>query len=189
MIIPDGGRGAHCAATGGAFAHLYQRHYDAVFAFAYRRTGDRMRAEDVTAQTFLQALQAFPRYEDRGAPISAWLLRIAANVIAGQARRGPHGLTLSDTAIEHALQGRQPDGGHADWVERWERARWVRAHLAALPVDGRRAVWLRYGEDRALEDVAGHVGRSPAATKQLLHRTLKTLRARMQPEIQIGGDQ
>ncbi len=187
MIIPDGGLSAHCAATSAAFAQLYQRHYPAVFAFAYRRVGERARAEDVAAQTFLQALQAFPRYEDRGAPILAWLLRIAANVIAGQARRGPCELTLGDTAVEEALQGRQTDGGRDDWVERWERARWVRAHLAALPADQRRALWLRYGEDWALEDVAGHVGRTPAATKQLLHRTLKTLRARMQTEIQIEG--
>lgn len=173
----------HRAATGAAFAQLYQRHYDAVFAFAYRRTGDRMRAKDVAAQTFLQALQAFPRYEDRGAPASAWLLRVAANVIAGQARPGKRELTLGDMAVEEAVQGRQTDGGRDDWVDRWGWARWVRAHLAALPVDGRRALWLRYGEDRALEDVAGHVGRGPAATKQLLHRTLKTLRARMQTEI------
>jgi len=168
VIVPDGEPAAWRAARDSDFAQVYQRHYPAVFAFAHRRVGDRVGAEDVAAQTFLQALQAFPRYEDRGAPISAWLLRIAANVIAGQARRNPQELTLGGTPVDEAMQGRQTEGDRDDWVDR-------------------RALWLRYGEDRALEDVAGHVGRTPAATKQLLHRTLKTLRARMQTEIQIGG--
>jgi RNA polymerase sigma-70 factor (ECF subfamily) len=192
VIISDGPPAPSHAATGAAFAQLYQRHYAAVFAFAYRRVGDRARAEDVAAQTFLQALQAFPRYEERGAPVAAWLLRIAANIMAEHARRRRRELPLDDgPPWDEAMRGRGRAGGRDDdwdWVDRWERAQWVRAYLAALSPDQRRALWLRYGEDQALEDVAARLGRSPAATKQLLHRTLKTLRMRMHAGMYPEGD-
>lgn len=107
MIISDGSPAPSHAATGAAFAQLYQRHYAAVFAFAYRRVGDRARAEDVAAQTFLQALQAFPRYEERGAPVAAWLLRIAANIMAEHARRRRRELPLDDgPPWDKAMRGR-----------------------------------------------------------------------------------
>lgn len=159
------------------FAALYTRHYAAVYAFAYRRTGDHMQAEDVAAQTFLQAFQALPRYEERGAPIAAWLLRIAANIITSRARRGGREVSLAAPPLPQE----SGEAGPAEWVERWERAAWLRAHLAALSADQRRALWLRYGEDRAMEEVAERLDRSPAA-KQLLYRGVVALRARLRDE-------
>ena len=193
MIIADNSRSVMATMpVYEGFGLLYQRHYAAVFAFAYRRVGDRARAEDVAAQTFLQALQAFPRYEERGAPVASWLLRIAANIMAEQARRRRRELPLDGGAPWHeAIRGRDMAGGRDDdwdWVDRWERAQWVRAYLAALSPDQRRALWLRYGEDQTLEDVAAMIGRSPAAAKQLLHRTLKTLRMRMHAGMDREGD-
>src|SRR3954447_21686255 len=61
------------------FAALYVRYYPVVLAFVSWRTRDALLAEEITAQTFLQALQAFHRYEDRGLPVSSWLYRIARN--------------------------------------------------------------------------------------------------------------
>ena len=46
-----------------------------------------------------------------------------------------------------------------------------------------RVVWLRYGEDWALDAIATEIGRSPGATKQTLHRAIKALRARLAADI------
>ena len=186
MSIPDGEPASPHAATDADFAHLYERHYAAVFAFACRRTGDRTRAEDVTAHTFLLALQAYGRYDDRGVPIMAWLLRIAGNVVREQARRewrGPRIIPLSacPPGWDSALRG-HPD----DWAERLERRAWIAGHLAALAPDARQGVWLRYGEDWAIDDVARAIGRSPGATKQLLHRAIKDLRTRLSADVRTG---
>lgn len=166
-----------------AFAVLYERHYPAVFAFASRRARDMMQAEDITAQTFIRALAALGRFQDRGAPFAAWLLRIAANEVAEQGRRRALRERLT------ALAGEGTDGlAGVDTVDQaadWERAAWLRSHLAALSADQRRVVWLRFWEDRAVDDVAAQIGRSPGATKQLLHRALKTLRARLQADAPV----
>ena len=60
-----------------AFGTLYERYVFRVFRHVYYLTSDTHAAEDLTAQTFLNALEAIPRYEMRGVPFLAWLLRIA----------------------------------------------------------------------------------------------------------------
>jgi len=159
-------------------AALYEHYYPVIFAYAYRRAGQRMEAEDIAAQTFLQALRALDRYESRDAPIVAWLLRIASGVVIDRARRrGREALWAVDGGV--TPEERASDVAPDDWAERCDRASRVWSHLAGLSPEQRRAMWLRYGEDQSLNSVAAGLGRTPGATKQLLHRAIKTLRERM----------
>jgi hypothetical protein len=61
------------------FAELYEKNFHRVYAFVARRVRDRDEAEDVTAEVFHEALRSLGRFQWRGAPFAAWLLRIAAN--------------------------------------------------------------------------------------------------------------
>ena len=72
-------------------------------------------------------------------------------------------------------------------VKEWERADWIEDYLAALPPDQQRVVQLRFYEDRSFLDVAAQMGRSEGAVKQLLRRTLTTLRARIHEEALRDG--
>lgn len=169
--------------TAEAFAALYERYYPAVFAFAARRTSDDMQAEDVTAQTFAHALAALKQYQDRGIPFAAWLLRIAAHEVTDQGRRQTRRRRLAVAPGAAATAG--SDGAVVDpldWTAEWEQAAWLRAHLTALSSDQRRVVWLRFWEDRTVDDVAARMDRSPGATKQLLYRALRILRMRLQAD-------
>ena len=58
------------------FGDLYERHFDRVYAYVVRRVQDRDAAEEVTAEVFHKALANLPRYQLRGAPFGAWLLKI-----------------------------------------------------------------------------------------------------------------
>src|SRR5437870_3817024 len=70
-----------------AFGRLYERHQPRVFRHAYFLTGDFVLAEDLTAQTFLNAFQAIPRYEPRGVPfVSAYLRRLVLTSPTAPAR-------------------------------------------------------------------------------------------------------
>jgi hypothetical protein len=64
------------------FAELYELNFERVYGFIARRVGDRDAAEDLTSAVFHKALANLRRFEWRGAPFAAWLLRIAANAIA-----------------------------------------------------------------------------------------------------------
>src|ERR1700722_12788329 len=64
------------------FEALYELHFERVYYFVARRVHDRATAEDLTSEGFHKALASLPKYEWRGAPFAAWLLRIASNALA-----------------------------------------------------------------------------------------------------------
>lgn len=63
------------------FGVLYDKYFQPIFNFIYRRTDDEETAADITSQTFFKALSNLKKYEFRGLPFSAWLFRIAANEV------------------------------------------------------------------------------------------------------------
>src|ERR1700680_5201812 len=70
-----------------AFAPLYERYVDQIYAYAYTLTKDKEQAEDVTAATFAKAIEELPRFQWRGGPYSAWLYRVVGNLVSRGHRR------------------------------------------------------------------------------------------------------
>src|SRR6185295_18002386 len=69
------------------FADVYERYFELVYAYVARRVRERAATEDLTSEVFRKALANIQRFKWTGAPFGAWLLRIAANVIADRAKR------------------------------------------------------------------------------------------------------
>lgn len=157
------------------FAVLYEANVDAVYAFVARRVGSRTDAEDLTATVFHKALANLDRFEWRGVPFVAWLMRIAANELADWARQRARAVPAM------AAQST----GDLDVVER--RAALFRS-VRALPDDQRRVVALRFAEQWTIKEIAADLGRSVGAVKQLQFRALSTLRAQLGDDAQVGGD-
>lgn len=65
-----------------AFGELYAKYVDRIENYVYYRVGNREDAEDLTARIFERAMKHIPRYQDQGVPFSAWLYRIARNLVA-----------------------------------------------------------------------------------------------------------
>jgi RNA polymerase sigma-70 factor (ECF subfamily) len=65
-----------------AFGVLYERYVGRIYNYIYYRTGNQHDAEDLTAKVFIRALRHIENYTDRGLPFSAWLYRIAHNLVA-----------------------------------------------------------------------------------------------------------
>lgn len=71
-----------------AFAHLYDAYFPKVYAYVRHRVRRRQDAEDLVAETFLQAVGALDRFEWRHeASFAGWLFRIAHNLLANFYRR------------------------------------------------------------------------------------------------------
>ncbi len=169
-----------------AFADLYHQYYPAIYRFAHRHTGNAVQAEDVTAETFLAALKALPRYEWRGVPFGAWLYRIAATVIAGQYRR-THGLAQVPLEnprfplVEPICEDPGPDVRLEEIERQQGEHHLLRVAMRRLTLDQRRAIELRYSRPELvpLLEVAGRMNRSEGAVKLLLHRAVGALRRAM----------
>src|SRR5215469_12488766 len=70
-----------------AFALLYQRYLPRVYHYVRARLETDEDAADLTQQIFLQALDALPSYQPRGAPFVAWLFQIARHAVIDAHRR------------------------------------------------------------------------------------------------------
>jgi RNA polymerase sigma-70 factor (ECF subfamily) len=153
------------------FGDLYELHFERVYAFIASRVRDRDTAEDLTADVFHRALASLRRYEWRGVPFGAWLIRIAANAVTDR---------LKGAAREVAAGGDPPDPGvQPDLTGLDDRARLFRL-VGQLPAEQRLVVVQRFVEQKSLREIAGALGKSEGAVKQLQFRALQNLRRRME---------
>ncbi len=150
------------------FLDLYDSHFDRVYAYIASRVRDRDAAEDLTADVFHKALANLAKFDCRGVPFSAWLIRIAGNLIAD---------TYQSNARE--VVGDPPEASIDAGIEQaTERARLFHM-VEQLPPDQRRVISLRFSEGKSIKEIANDLGRSAGAIKQLQFRGLQTLRARL----------
>jgi RNA polymerase sigma-70 factor (ECF subfamily) len=161
-----------------AFGALYELYVDRIYRYAYRRVGTHHEAEDITAQTFQQALAALPQYEWRGLPFGAWLFRIAANVVNRRGRTGGREVSVEDVTVFSGFE--ETDDDPADEVWRAEEAGELVTLVRTLPPDQQRVLVLKFSHGMKNREIGDLMGRSEGAIKQLVHRALVTLRARME---------
>ena len=150
------------------FADLYEINFELVYAYIARRVGDRTTAEDITSEVFKKALENLPRFIWRGAPFAAWLLRIAANMVADRFKRVARTIDVAD--MEDATESAQSS---LEEVE--QRAQLFRL-VDKLPVDQGRVIRLRFAEEKSIREIAQELGRTEGAVKQLQFRALENLR-------------
>jgi RNA polymerase sigma-70 factor (ECF subfamily) len=150
------------------FGDVYEANFERVYAFVVSRLSDRSEAEETTAEVFHQALANISRFEWRGKPFVAWLLRIASNTIADR-RHAASRLQQMDAADFEEL-------GFEDGTER-------KAILAQLlndlPSDQRTVLVRRFVHQHRIRDIAKQMGRTEGAIKQLQLRGLQRLREEM----------
>jgi RNA polymerase sigma-70 factor (ECF subfamily) len=155
-----------------AFAWLYRRYLDRVYAYAFYRLGDHHDAEDATERVFLQAMRALPTFDERGASFRAWLFTIAhhtvANVHRGRARS-------RSVAMPDGFDWPAPDSDPAGVVGRADELRAVLRALGRLSEERQQVILLRFVEGLSSAETAEVLGRSPAAVRVLLHRALRDL--------------
>jgi RNA polymerase sigma-70 factor (ECF subfamily) len=165
-----------------AFAALYDRHAVRVYRHIYYMVGNPAEAEDLTAQAFLQAWEAVPRYQIRGAPFVSWLLRIAHNLGVSHLRSRKEGAELPETLVDHSR-----DGNPEEVLQRRAEAERVREAILRLRDEQRQVIMLRFVEDLEYPEVARIVGKSVAAVRVIQHRALNALRKQMRREGPAGA--
>ncbi len=159
-----------------AFGALYERYVGRIYNYLYYRTGNTHDAEDLTARVFQRALAAIGRYTTRGLPFSAWLYRIAHNLVANWHRdqgRRQH-LPLHEISLED-LRGLSPEAPEAQAETQAENERLLRA-IRRQPEERQQLLRLKFVEQLSNAEIGVVLDRSEGAVKSLYHRTLLALR-------------
>lgn len=156
-----------------AFSILYERFVNRIYNYIYYRTGNPHEAEDLTSRVFHRALHHIDRYDNRGIPFSAWLYRIAHNLVANWHRDNSRRkeVPLEDyTQLPQRAQA--PEANVVDNQEMEDLLKVIRR----LPPERQQLLILKFVEDMSNAEVALIMMRSEGAIKSLYHRTLLTLR-------------
>jgi RNA polymerase sigma-70 factor (ECF subfamily) len=162
-----------------AFGQLYERYAQRIYQYIYYRTGSEEDAEDLTAKTFMRAWQHIAKYDDRGIPFSAWLYRIAHNLVANWHRdRSRRKIISLDDLSRWQINEDGPEAAALFAEDRTALLRVVRR----LPADRQELLALKFVEHLSNAEIGEVMGRSEGAIKSLYHRTLIALRDELQQE-------
>jgi len=152
-----------------AFGEIYERYYLGVYKYIYYRVGDQALGEDLTMEVFLKAMEAIDSFSFRGVPFSAWLYRIASNLVIDHFRRQPQPiLSLEEklvSAVEHPDLSLDSEFSH----QALQRA------LSELTDDQQQVIVLKFVDGLSNLEVAQILGKTEGAVKSLQHRALAAL--------------
>jgi RNA polymerase sigma-70 factor (ECF subfamily) len=159
-----------------AFSVIYEKYVGRIYNYLYYRTGTQFDAEDLTARVFYKAFDHIGQYQNKGVPFSAWLYRIAHNLVANWYRDNSRRkeVPLDDYGHLHS-QNEYPE---ESMVQRVENEALMKA-IRKLPPHRQQMVILKFVEHLSNAEIAVVMGRSEGAIKSFYHRTLQYLKEEM----------
>lgn len=155
------------------FTVLYERYFGDVFRFILRRAGDRDRTADLVQETFLKALLALPRYQDRGLPFRAWLYRIALNELRMFWRKRKEVLIDLNNRQVNAIGEEMRLSLEDDQMQALAIA------LSSLDESRSQLIHLRFMDGLSYQEVGQVLGIGEDAAKMRTHRVLAALRTNL----------
>jgi RNA polymerase sigma-70 factor (ECF subfamily) len=147
-----------------AVQFLYLRYAGNVFGYVRSILHDEHDAEDVTQHVFAKLITAVAKYDDRGVPFFAWLLRLAHNVAIDHLRS-----RRATPSTEIFGADERADDAGAD------RSRCLHEALATLPAEQRTVVVLRHVVGLTPGEIAARMGRTESSVHGLHHRGRRAL--------------
>lgn len=158
-----------------AFGLLYDRYVTKIYQYVYYKVGSTSEAEDLTAQVFLRAWEAIGGYEWREHPFSAWLFRIARNLVVDyhRARRDTVSLEGTDGGDEIRPSDEElPDQS----LQALFTSEQLRQAVSKLTDEQQEVIVLRFIEGYSTAEIASIMGKREGAIRGLQFRGLATLR-------------
>lgn len=163
-----------------AFGLMYSHYVERIFNYVYYRTGNAHDAEDLTARVFQRAMNHIKNYTDRGVPFSAWLYRIAHNLVANwhRDRSRKQEVPLDDLPVIPTSKSDHPERNLVRSQEQESLLKMIRT----LPPERQNLLILKFVENMSNAEIGKIMGRSEGAVKSLYHRTLLALRDQLEDQ-------
>ena len=171
---------AQLADARAAFQAEVLQHLESVYRYAYALTRERAEAEDLTQDTFLQALRHWDQFRP-GTNARAWLFTICRNLFLRQrerrAREQPVEAGVLDSLANDAQAFAAPSDGGRALFDAPELGDVIRRELDKLPSEYREVVELSDLQDQSYADIAQVLGVPIGTVKSRLFRGRRLLQA------------
>jgi RNA polymerase sigma-70 factor, ECF subfamily len=165
-----------------AFRSLYNKYFESIFRFIYRRTADQNQSSDICSQVFLKAMQKLPSYKFKGVPFSAWLYRIASNEVAQFYREEKKNRVVSIETSQ--LSDIIDEIDHTD--NEYLRNVMISA-IDDLKEDDMQLIEMRFFEQRPFKEIAEIIGITESNAKVKTYRILEKLKKKIIQITKQGG--
>lgn len=161
-----------------AFGQLYETYVDRIYNYIYYRTGNKNDAEDLTAKVFFKALNSIGSYRHMGLPFSAWLYRIAHNLVANYHRDGARIKEISLDNIPFSESDRKQELPETMMQKNMEVEALLNL-ISDLPRLRQDLIIMKFVDKLSNAEIGIILRKSEGAVKSLYHRTLLELRERI----------
>jgi RNA polymerase sigma-70 factor (ECF subfamily) len=159
-----------------AVGELYDRHRPRIFRYLRFKTANTQVAQDLTGEVFLRMVDHLPGFQPRGVPFSAWLYKIAHNLLLKQGQQESRQPLVH---LVHADTVNQNGNNPALVVERQLEMEWVWRGLDKIDASQREVLILRFVAGLSLKETAETLAKTLAAVKTLQHRGILALQAEL----------
>jgi RNA polymerase sigma-70 factor (ECF subfamily) len=154
-----------------SFAELVERYGIRLFKFLRYKTNNLQDAEDLVQEAFIRAYENIHRYKD-SCKFSTWLFTIATRLAYSHFRRSRSFQTVG--RIESS--GPEPEQMVID--KETQQSLWTLAR--GLSMNQYQALWLKYGQDMSIKEIAMVIRKSQVNVKVLLYRARINLAKKLQ---------
>lgn len=168
-----------------AYAHLVRRYHRRLYYYVVGKIADDAEAEDVVQRTFVTAFGKLRDF-DASRPLLSWLRGIALNHCRNDLRLASRQARLKDRLVEARRLDLQ-----AAWIEEPEelgeaRVMALRKCVKTLNDDERKAVELRFVEERPFKDIGAALARDGEAARLFLFRLRQRLADCVRKRLALG---
>ncbi len=157
-----------------AYAQLYENNFDRIYRYIVLKIGNKAEAEDMTQQVFLNSLKSIRSFKWKGVSFSAWLFRIAHNLMVDYFRKTSKLLTtpLPDTLPDNSGNPQQITERQLDIEQLISAAR-------GLTRAQHEVISLRFAAELSVAETSKIMGKSQGAIKALQHSAILALRKKL----------
>ena len=154
------------------FEVLYNRYYEPILQFVYKRVEGKEAAFDITSQVFLNAMLKLSQFKFMGSPFSSWLYRIALNEINTMYRKDKvqRSIKVEEHELKSVIQEINPDD---DIDEQYKKVEEV---LNDFEEEDVQLIELRFFEKRAFKEIGDIMNMTENNAKVKLYRLLDKLK-------------
>jgi RNA polymerase sigma-70 factor (ECF subfamily) len=164
------------AGDAAVLAYIYDQNHKKIYRYVLARIGRPEDAEDLTAEVFLKMLDKLATFNWRGITLSAWLFRIAHNLMVDHLRRG-NSPARQTAALEADILDAASDVGAE--VEKSLALEEVAGAVQRLTPAQREVIQLRFAAGLSVAETARTLGKNEGTVKVLQYNAIAALRRMM----------
>ena len=166
------------------FEPIYNKYYEVIFRYIYRKTDDEDLAADLTSKVFMNAMHSLDKFEFRGVPFGAWLYRIATNETNKHFRdHKKRLLSLEDQKVNLVMTCSELDDADAE-----QKQKVLTELISELEEEEIRILELKFFENKNFKEIAFILDKKESAVKMKMYRSLNKLKERFEKMNKLSND-